>query len=143
MLDVIKQDYIRTAKGKGVQSSRVIWVHALRNAAVPVVTIIGLQFGVMLGGPDDRMLLQYIRTAAERIEVELMSVDPELDLASEMTPSGRLTLCGPGTPLERCIEGKQLGVVSYDAWNHLIRYARPLLDALPSFVIVKPRQDAR
>ena len=99
--------------------------------------------GVMLGGPDDRMLLQYIRTAAERIEVELMSVDPELDLASEMTPSGRLTLCGPGTPLERCIEGKQLVVVSYDAWNHLIRYARPLLDALPSFVIVKPRQDAR
>lgn len=61
------------------------------------------------------MLLQYIRTAAERIEVELMSVDPELDLASEMTPSGRLTLCGPGTPLERCIEGKQLVVVSYDA----------------------------
>lgn len=53
------------------------------------------------------------------------------------------TLCGPGTPLERCIEGKQLVVVSYDAWNHLIRYARPLLDALPSFVIVKPRQDAR
>ena len=49
----------------------------------------------------------------------------------------------PGTPLERCIEGKQLVVVSYDAWNHLIRYARPLLDALPSFVIVKPRQDAR
>ena len=41
---------IRTAKGKGVQNSRVIWMHALRNAAVPVVTIIGLQFGVMLGG---------------------------------------------------------------------------------------------
>ena len=51
MLEILGQDYIRTAKGKGVQSSRVIWVHALRNAAVPVVTIIGLQFGVMLGGP--------------------------------------------------------------------------------------------
>ena len=50
MLEILGQDYIRTAKGKGVQSSRVIWVHALRNAAVPVVTIIGLQFGVMLGG---------------------------------------------------------------------------------------------
>lgn len=109
------------------------------NRGIGTVT----RVGVMLGGPDDRMLLQYIRTAAERIEVELMSVDPELDLASEMTPSGRLTLCGPGAPLERCIEGKQLVVVSYDAWNHLIRYARPLLDALPSFVIVKPRQDAR
>ena len=50
MLEILGQDYIRTAKSKGVQSSRVIWVHALRNAAVPVVTIIGLQFGVMLGG---------------------------------------------------------------------------------------------
>lgn len=109
------------------------------NRGIGTVT----RVGVMLGGPGDRMLLQYIRTAAERIEVELMSVDPELDLASEMTPSGRLTLCEPGAPLERCIEGKQLVVVSYDAWNHLIRYARPLLDALPSFVIVKPRQDAR
>ena len=73
-----------------------------------------------------------------------MSVDPELgsgfgnDAVRASDP-----LCGPGTPLERCIEGKQLVVVSYDAWNHLIRYARPLLDALPSFVIVKPRQDAR
>lgn len=50
MLEILGQDYIRTAKGKGVQQQRVIWVHALRNAAVPVITIIGLQFGVMLGG---------------------------------------------------------------------------------------------
>lgn len=50
MLEILGQDYIRTAKGKGVQRQRVIWVHALRNAAVPVITIIGLQFGVMLGG---------------------------------------------------------------------------------------------
>ena len=50
MLEVLGQDYIRTAKGKGVKSGKIIWVHALRNAAVPVVTIIGLQFGVLLGG---------------------------------------------------------------------------------------------
>lgn len=50
MLEVLGQDYIRTAKGKGVKRQKVIWVHALRNAAVPVVTIIGLQFGVLLGG---------------------------------------------------------------------------------------------
>lgn len=50
MLEVLGQDYIRTAKGKGVKNRKIIWVHALRNAAVPVVTIIGLQFGVLLGG---------------------------------------------------------------------------------------------
>lgn len=50
MLEVLGQDYIRTAKGKGVRRQKVIWMHALRNAAVPVVTIIGLQFGVLLGG---------------------------------------------------------------------------------------------
>lgn len=50
MLEVLGQDYIRTAKGKGVKRQKVIWMHALRNAAVPVVTIIGLQFGVLLGG---------------------------------------------------------------------------------------------
>ena len=50
MLEVLGQDYIRTAKGKGVKSGKIIWVHALRNAAVPVVSIIGLQFGVLLGG---------------------------------------------------------------------------------------------
>lgn len=50
MLEVLGQDYIRTAKGKGVKSGKIIWVHALRNAAVPVVTSIGLQFGVLLGG---------------------------------------------------------------------------------------------
>ena len=50
MLEILGQDYIRTARGKGLQDQRVIWLHALRNAAVPILTIIGLQFGVMLGG---------------------------------------------------------------------------------------------
>ena len=50
MLEILGQDYIRTALGKGVTKSRVICVHALSNAAIPIVTIIGLQFGVLLGG---------------------------------------------------------------------------------------------
>ena len=50
MLEVIRQDYIRTAKAKGVSQRKVINKHALRNALIPVVTIIGLQFGQLLGG---------------------------------------------------------------------------------------------
>ena len=50
MLDVIRQDYIRTAKAKGVDNGTVIRKHALRNALIPVVTIVGMQVGGMLGG---------------------------------------------------------------------------------------------
>lgn len=50
MLEVIRQDYIRTAKAKGVSHSKVINKHALKNALIPVVTVIGLQFGSLLGG---------------------------------------------------------------------------------------------
>ena len=50
MLDVIRADYIRTAKSKGVSNRRVIFKHALRNALLPVVTQIGINFGVQLGG---------------------------------------------------------------------------------------------
>ena len=50
MLEVIRQDYIRTAKAKGASTRRVILRHALRNALLPIVTIIGINFGTMLGG---------------------------------------------------------------------------------------------
>lgn len=50
MLEVINQDYIRTARAKGVRESVVITRHALRNALIPVVTVVGLQFGFFLGG---------------------------------------------------------------------------------------------
>mgnify|MGYP000604465414 FL=1 len=50
MLDVLRQDYIKTAKAKGLSQLKVIFKHALRNAMIPVVTTIGLQFGVLLGG---------------------------------------------------------------------------------------------
>lgn len=50
MLDVLDQDYIRTARAKGVKENKVIIVHALRNALIPVITSIGLQMGSLLGG---------------------------------------------------------------------------------------------
>lgn len=50
MLEVIRADYIRTARAKGVAESKVITKHALKNALIPTVTVIGLQFGGMLGG---------------------------------------------------------------------------------------------
>lgn len=50
MLEVIRQDYIRTARAKGLKESAVINHHALKNALIPVITVIGLQFGFLLGG---------------------------------------------------------------------------------------------
>ncbi len=50
MLEVLGEDYIRTARAKGLTRMRVIIVHALRNAMLPVVTVIGLQVGTLLAG---------------------------------------------------------------------------------------------
>jgi peptide/nickel transport system permease protein len=50
MLDVLSEDYIRTARAKGLGRRSVLTVHALRNALMPVLTILGLQFGLLLGG---------------------------------------------------------------------------------------------
>jgi peptide/nickel transport system permease protein len=50
MLDTLQQDYIRTARAKGISESRVIYKHALRNGLIPIITVIGLQLGSLLGG---------------------------------------------------------------------------------------------
>jgi dipeptide transport system permease protein len=50
MLEVLREDYIRTARAKGLAPVRVVLVHALRNALIPVVTVIGLQVGALLAG---------------------------------------------------------------------------------------------
>lgn len=50
MLDVLGADYVRTARAKGVDEQRVVWRHALRNALLPTVTVLGLQFGAFIGG---------------------------------------------------------------------------------------------
>jgi dipeptide transport system permease protein len=50
MLEVLREDYVRTARAKGVSPTRVVMIHALRNALIPVITVIGLQTGVLLAG---------------------------------------------------------------------------------------------
>jgi peptide/nickel transport system permease protein len=50
MLEVLSRDYVRTARAKGLSEGRVTMTHALRNALIPVVTVVGLQFGSLLGG---------------------------------------------------------------------------------------------
>jgi len=50
MLEVLGQDYIRTGRAKGLSGLRLLYVHALRNASIPIVTIVGLQLGTLLGG---------------------------------------------------------------------------------------------
>ncbi len=50
MIEVLGQDFIRTAKAKGVHPASVYWSHALRNALIPIITIVGLNFGALIGG---------------------------------------------------------------------------------------------
>ena len=50
MLDALGQDYIRTAKAKGLGFGQIVFVHALRNALIPIVTVIGVMTGVLIGG---------------------------------------------------------------------------------------------
>lgn len=50
MLEVLGQEYVRTAKAKGLPQQRVIYRHALKNALIPVITVLGLNFGYLLGG---------------------------------------------------------------------------------------------
>jgi ABC-type dipeptide/oligopeptide/nickel transport system permease component len=50
MIDVLTQDYIRTARAKGLAGSAVLAKHAFKNAALPVIAVLGLQFGQLLGG---------------------------------------------------------------------------------------------
>lgn len=50
MIEVLDKDYIRTARAKGLKKSRIIFIHALKNAMIPIITTIGLQAGGLLGG---------------------------------------------------------------------------------------------
>ncbi|MCX8203483.1 MAG: ABC transporter permease [Nitrososphaeria archaeon] len=50
MIEAMSQDYVRTARSKGLEERTVVYKHALRNALIPVVTVVGLQFGNLLGG---------------------------------------------------------------------------------------------
>jgi peptide/nickel transport system permease protein len=50
LLEVLRQDYIRSARAKGLRNRTVVYGHALRNSMLPVITLLGLQFGALLGG---------------------------------------------------------------------------------------------
>ena len=50
MLEVLREDYVRTARAKGLSPARVVFVHGLRNALIPVLTILGMQFSFLLAG---------------------------------------------------------------------------------------------
>jgi ABC-type dipeptide/oligopeptide/nickel transport system permease component len=50
LLEVMGEDYVRTARAKGLSSAAVVWKHGLRNALVPVITVAGIQFGSLLAG---------------------------------------------------------------------------------------------
>ena len=50
MLEVIRQDYVRTARSKGLEEKKVIFVHSLKNAMIPVITLMGLRLGGLIGG---------------------------------------------------------------------------------------------
>ena len=50
MLDVLSQDYVRTARAKGLAQRKILFVHALKNAAVPIVTVIGIGIALLIGG---------------------------------------------------------------------------------------------
>jgi peptide/nickel transport system permease protein len=50
MLDVLGSDYVRTARAKGLAGKVIVWKHALKNAMIPIVTVVGLQLGILLGG---------------------------------------------------------------------------------------------
>lgn len=50
MMDILKDDYIRTGRAKGLNEHKIVWGHGLKNAMIPVVTMTGLQFGFLLGG---------------------------------------------------------------------------------------------
>ena len=50
MLDVLREDYVRTARAKWLKERTVVYVHALRNALIPVLTVLGLQLGQLLAG---------------------------------------------------------------------------------------------
>lgn len=50
MLEVLQMDFVRTAKGKGLRKKKVVMKHAFRNALIPIVTVIGMEFGALIGG---------------------------------------------------------------------------------------------
>ena len=101
--------------------------------------------GVILRDERDRSLLSLVGSMSDRLRVELSSVNgdsPFLDKDSA-GKSGRFTIGDPQEPLAARLKGKQLVLISYSAWQYILRNERALLHALPSFIIVKPQEGDR
>lgn len=95
--------------------------------------------GVILRDERDRSLLSLVGSMSDRLRVELSSVNgdsPFLDKDSA-GKSGRFTIGDPQEPLAARLKGKQLVLISYSAWQYILRNERALLHALPSFIIGK------
>lgn len=50
VIEVLKEDYVRTARAKGLKENLIVWKHVFRNSMISVITVVGLQFGFLLGG---------------------------------------------------------------------------------------------
>jgi peptide/nickel transport system permease protein len=50
IIEALRQDYVRTARAKGASEARILWAHALRNALIPVITVVALSFGSLFSG---------------------------------------------------------------------------------------------
>ena len=93
MLETIRQDYVATARAKGLSERTVIWRHALRNALLPVITILGLSVPGLLGGSVIMESLFAIPGLGQLFYQSVMSRDYPLILA-ELVLTAFLTLLG-------------------------------------------------
>lgn len=82
MLDSMNQDYIRTAKGKGARDGRVIFGHALRNALIPVITQLGMNFAGLLGGAMITELFLVCQGSEMRLVAAIKAKDVPLTMFS-------------------------------------------------------------
>ena len=94
MLEVMRQDFIRTARAKGLDSSRVIFKHALRNALIPIVTLLGLTIPTLLvGGGDHGDRVQLAGPGVPRRQLGHRTRDYPIVLATVMI-GGTLVIIG-------------------------------------------------
>jgi len=82
MLEVIRQDFIRTARAKGAPEKRVILGHALKNSVIPVITVVGVNFGLLLGGAVTTELIFAIPGLGPAMVTAIRTKDNPVVLAS-------------------------------------------------------------
>jgi peptide/nickel transport system permease protein len=93
MLEIIRQDFIRTGRSKGLGERRVIYVHALRNALIPVVTVMGMQLGYMLGGSVLIEQVFVIPGMGNMLITAILNKDYQLVQSTVLVISAGISLC--------------------------------------------------